>query len=220
MSVLLLCERALGLLNASDLRDLEDEHRVMLENLNFTSLLNTHAQREAVICARHFESVRDSLFNTYPWVFARRNAALTLAGGSVAGWRFVYSLPAGCAKIHELVQKYGTTPKYEQNGNQIACNASNVSAKYSVIVEDTTQWPMLFQDAFCSRLAQEICLAVGKPPALGAQAFQIFQFSIAEGYRTGIIDPGTKLDMQMNKATHNTQRLYNPSPEPEAPRRQ
>jgi hypothetical protein len=213
MSVFMLCERALGLLNASDLRELDSEDRALLENLNYDGLVNGHVQREAVVCARHFKSVRDGLFNTYPWVFARRNTPLNLSGGTMAGWRFVYSLPANCAKLHELVQRYGTTPKYEQTGDLIACNAANVSAKYTVIVEDEDQWPMLFQDAFCARLAQEISLSVTREPALGGQAFQLFQFAISEGYRTGIIDPGVKVDNSMINATQNTTRLFNPTPE-------
>jgi hypothetical protein len=212
MSVFMLCERAIGLVRGNRL-DLIQTEKDMLEALKYDDLAAAYVQDEAVSCARHFESVRDGLVNTYPWVFARRNAPLSLSGGSMAGWRFVYSLPADCVKLHELVQPHGTTPKYEQSGNTVGCDAKNVSAKYTVIIKDTTQWPMLFQDAFCARLAQEISLSVSGEPAMGSQAFQLFQFAISEGYRTGILDPGTKVDNNMTNATKNTTRLYNPTPE-------
>jgi hypothetical protein len=212
MSVFMLCERALGLVRGNRL-DLTDAETRLLENLDYTDLLKANVQEEAVSCARHFESVRDGLFNTYPWVFARRNTPLSVSGGSMAGWRFVYALPAACVKLHELVQPHGTTPNYEQSGNEVGCDAKNVSAKYTVIIKDVDQWPMLFQDAFCARLAQEISLSVSGEPAMSSQAFQLFQFTISEGYRTGIIDPGKKADNNMSNATQNTTRLFNPTPE-------
>jgi hypothetical protein len=212
MSVFMLCEQAVGLVRGNRLV-LSSSEKAMLEALNYDGLVAANVQDEAVSCARHFASVRDGLFNTYPWVFARRNAALGLAAGSMAGWRFVYALPADCVKLHELVQPHGATPKYEQAGNVVGCDAKNVSAKYTAIVTDTAQWPMLFQDAFCARLAQEISLSVSGEPAMSAQAFQLFQFAISEGYRTKILDPGTKTDNNMNNATQNTTRLFNPTPE-------
>jgi hypothetical protein len=212
MSVFMLCERAVGLVRGNRLM-LNGSQLSMLENLDYTGLAASNAQDEAVSCCRHFKSVRDGLFHTYPWVFARRNAQLSLAGGSMAGWRFVYSLPADCVKLHELVQPHGTTPKYEQTGNLVGTDAKNVSAKYSAVITETDDWPMLFQDAFCGRLAQEISLSVSGEPAMSSQAFQLFQFAISEGYRTGIIDPGIKTDNNMINATQNTTRLFNPTPE-------
>jgi hypothetical protein len=217
VSVLTLCERTLGLLDASDLRDLESDIVTLLENLNHKGLLAAYAPREAVACARHFASVRDGLFMTYPWVFARRNSALSLTGGNMPGWRFVYSLPSECVKLHAIVLPHGTSPAYEQAGTVVGCNARNVGARYSVVVEDTDDWPMLFQDAFCGRLAHEISLAVKGVPELGAQAFQLFQFAISEGYRTGAIDPGARLDNRFSNATWNTPKLFSPSPAAAAP---
>jgi hypothetical protein len=208
----MMCEKALGFLNASDLRDLDDDLKAMLESLDYDGLVNAHAQREAVACARHFASVRDGLFNTWPWVFARKNALLTQTAPPLAGWRYAYVLPGDCLKLHELVLKLGTTPKYEQTGNIVACNYTNVSARYSARVSDMTAWPMLFENALCALLAQEIAPAV-KAPEMAAQAFQMFRFAISEGYRTGIIDPGVKLDNNLANATLNTTRLFNPSPE-------
>jgi hypothetical protein len=207
----MLCERTLGILNASDLRDLEADHKTLLEALNYEGLVNAYAPREAQACARHFVSVRDGLFMTYPWVFARKIATLT-STTAVAGWRYAYSLPSDCVKLHQIVLKMGTTPKYEQYGNVVACNNANPSARYSAVVTNTAQWPMLFQDAFCGRLAQEIALSVTQFAELGGQAFEMFKFAINEGYRTGAIDPGIALDNNLVNATLNTTRLLNPTP--------
>jgi hypothetical protein len=212
MSVFMLCERAVGLVRGNRL-DLSSSEKAMLEALNYDGLTAANVQDEAVSCARHFVSVRDWLFNTYPWVFARRNAALGLSAGSMAGWRFVYALPGDCVKLHELVQPHGTTPKYEQAGNVVGCDAKNVSAKYTAIVTDAAQWPEPFQGAFRYRLAHEIALSVSGEPAMRAEALNSFESTISECYRTRIIDPGTKTDNNMNNATQNTTRLFNPTPE-------
>jgi hypothetical protein len=213
----MICERALGLARGKRL-ELTQQGKNLLEALDYDLLADGTYQEEAVTCARHFAGVRDGLFTTYPWVFARRNSVLSQTSGSMAGWRFVFAPPAGCVKIHELVQPLGTTPAYEQAHGKIGCNVKTVSARYSVIVEDTDDWPMLFQDAFCGRLAHEISLAVSGDPELGAQAFQLFQFAISEGYRTGAIDPGARLDNNLSDAAWNTTRLFSPSPSPAAAR--
>ena len=99
MSVFMLCERSVALVRGNRL-DLSTSEKNLLENLNYDGLVSANVQDEAVSCARHFESVRDGLFSTYPWVFARRNTPLTASGGSMAGWRVVYSLPSDCVKLH------------------------------------------------------------------------------------------------------------------------
>ena len=210
--VFMLCERAIGLVRGNRL-DLNSSERAMLEALNYEGLAAANAQDEAVSCVRHFAGVRDGLFETYPWVFARKNAVLSNAPGSMAGWRFVYALPADCLKLHTLVQPRGTTPQYEQAGDLVGCNAAQASAKYTAMVTDMNKWPMLFQDALCARLAYEMVLSVSGDPNMASQPFQMYQYSISEGYRTGIIDPGMKLDSNLSAATQNTTRFYNPTPD-------
>jgi hypothetical protein len=101
MSVFMLCERAVGLVRGNRL-DLSAAEKAILEVLNYDGLVAANAQDEAVVCAKHFPSVRDGLFHTYPWVFARKIANLSPAG-SVPGWRYAYSLPGDCVKLHEIV---------------------------------------------------------------------------------------------------------------------
>jgi hypothetical protein len=211
MSVFMLCERTLGLLRGNRL-DLSSSARAMLESLNYEGLTASQAQEEAVTCARHFAGVRDSLFHTYPWVFARRTADLSSAT-AFRGWRYAYNLPADCLKLHQIVQNHKATPRYEQIGNIVGCDRKNVSVRYTAPVSDTAQWVPLFQDAFCARLAGEIRISVlGESEGLGGQLFQLFQFAISEGYRTGIIDSGLSLDNNMTALTPWTTRLITPTP--------
>jgi hypothetical protein len=211
----MICERALGLIRGQRLEFPLPANRMRLEALDYEGLISGGAQEEAIACARHFPGVRDGLFNAYPWTFARRSGYLTSAGGigAMVGWRHVFLMPDDCVKLHELVLPHGTTPGFEVVGNLIGCDARDPVARYSAVVTDTDEWPMLFQDAFCGRLAWEMALAVTGSPELGAGAFQLFQFAISEGYRTGLIDPGARVDNNMASATRNTARLYSPAPD-------
>jgi hypothetical protein len=177
MSVFMLCEQALGLLNASDLRDLGTEGTTLLEALNYDGLVAARAQHEAVVCARCFASVRDKLLQAHPWLFARKDAPPAQLSASLSGWRFTYALPADCLKMLALVP--GTRPEtqnaealyyhgtgavslshYEIIGRTLCCNHKNVRLRYTARVADTTLWPPCFAGAFCSMLAAEIAPSV------------------------------------------------------------
>jgi hypothetical protein len=185
----------------------------LLEALNYSGLVTANAQDEAVCCVRHFEPVRDSLFYSYPWVFARNHARLTTTVATVLGWQHAYVLPANCLKVLQIVLPLRTTPMYEQLGTVLACDYENPGVRYTSLIPDPDDWDALFSDAFCARLAQEIALSVSGEPAMAEYAFQKFQFAISEGYRTGAIDPGMALDNKLAAATFNTTRMMSPTPQ-------
>jgi hypothetical protein len=192
MSVFMMCERALGLINASDLRDLDSEggHKAMLEKLDYDGLVNDHAQKEAVVCARHFAGVRDGLLISHPWVFARKSAAPAQLGGTApAGWKASYSLPADCLKALAVTRAEGESrgaapPEsefmwrrslfrhYEVIGRVLAANVSPLFLTYTAKVTDTNLWDGAFADAFCALLAVEIGGQIGGAPQLISLAAQ------------------------------------------------
>ncbi|GHV34469.1 hypothetical protein FACS1894187_05080 [Synergistales bacterium] len=190
MSVFLLCERALSLIRA---KRLDPALTAMVEALNYQGLINANAQEEAVTCVRHFAPVRDSLFALYPWVFARRSAALS-AGGAVAGWRYAYALPNDCVKVHTVIQGRGTAPEYERLGSTIATDASGVTVRYTAVITDANAWAAEFRDCFAARLAHEIAFAAIGQVEAASGALQLFQFLLSEAYRTGAIDGGASMD--------------------------
>ena len=59
-----LCEQAVGLLRGKRLI-LNGDELLLLNDLNYEGLANIHAQDEAVVCAMHFERVRDRLLQIY-----------------------------------------------------------------------------------------------------------------------------------------------------------
>jgi hypothetical protein len=187
----------------------------MLEGYEYQSLVEDHAQEEAIACCLFFESVRDGLFHTYPWVFARKTVQLGTPVGTppIAGWLYKYVLPGDCMRFLGIVMKHKTTRDYEQIEDTIECDVSPAVIRYTGRITNTDSWPMLFQDAFCARLALEIEPSVGAGMA-GASSrdylLQMFQYAVTEGYRTGIISPGIIADNYQSRVTKNTTSLYPP----------
>ena len=69
----------------------------MLEALNYEGLTAAHAQDEAVVCALHFERVRDKLLMMYAWKFVR--AVNTPTANELSGntrWKYYFPKPADC----------------------------------------------------------------------------------------------------------------------------
>jgi hypothetical protein len=221
MSVFMLCERALGLLNASDLRELDSEDRALLENLNYDGLVNGHVQREAVVCARHFPNVRDRLLQLHPWVFARKEVSPVEMSSPVEGWRFAYMLPTDCLKVLSLIDRphrhHGIHPHhyhghyhkatgamslqhYEQIGRVICCNFKDIHLRYTAKIENTDLWDPSYVDAFCSSLAMEIAPSVCSTPVIGASMAQamnvLAQSAILQAHRTGAVSEANELPTQ------------------------
>jgi hypothetical protein len=213
MSVYLLCEKTLGLIKAHNLWDITAAQKTMLENYQYQGLVDDHASKEVIACCLYFESVRDGLLHTYPWVFARKTVKLqtpeTVA--PIAGWKYRYMLPDDCMRLLTIIQQHKTIEEYEQIENTIECDVSPAVIRYTGEMANTEEWTMLFQDAFCARLALEIEPSVGLTGAnFRNYLLQLFQYSIAEGYRTGIISPGFAADNYKDQITQNTRSLYPP----------
>jgi hypothetical protein len=110
-----------------------------------------------------------------------------------------------------VVADLGTAPEYEQVGDLIGCNYKNISVKYTALIGDVKRWPALFQDAFCAKLAAEMSIALTVAD-VGERLFQMYQFSVSEAYRTGIIDAGLRLDNNITEASKNTKQMFTPTP--------
>jgi hypothetical protein len=219
----MVCEQTLGLLNATDLRDLPEADADLLENLDYKGLVESHAHHEAVVCARHFAQVRNKLLQEHPWVFARKTVMpAQLAHCSLPGWRYAYALPADCLKVLALVEMAGgafhhnnhsrylggyhqatgavVLEHYEQVGRSIGCNYKNINMRYTAEIKDTALWDPSFIDTFCATLASVIAHAVCGSPSLAITAARAMvdaaQASILQAHRTGAVSGCHELPRQ------------------------
>ena len=193
MSVFMICERIVSFIAGNRL-ELSGSHRAMLEALDYEGLTADFAQSEAVTVARHFAFVRDGLLSAYPWVFARKSAALPELVSCQMGWRFAYAAPADCLRILELLSMGKSIPTYEIIGNAVTCDYSDVTARYTARVDDVNLWPPMFVDAFCFRMAREICGVVSGSAGAAQMFGQNEETTIQEAYRLGIIDEGPRVE--------------------------
>ncbi|MDR1377767.1 MAG: hypothetical protein LBJ36_01755 [Synergistaceae bacterium] len=212
MSVFTLCERAIGLVRGKRL-ELTTGETAALESLNYSSLISSGAQEEAVTCCRHFAAVRDSLFHTYPWVFAMKAVAIsTLTTAAVLrGWKHGYNLPTDCLMPLRVMLGHKATSPYEQVGNVLLCDRNDGTLRYIRSVpttEGTNSWPPLFQDAFCARLAGEIAVAVTGTGELAEYLMSQYNLAISEAHRQKVIDADISMDNYGRGVTSSTTRYY------------
>ena len=183
----------------------------LLEDLDYEGLVNDHAQEEAVTCALHFETVRDTLFE-YPWAFSLRAAALSNKSVGVGGYRFLYQMPEDCVNVYKIVLPRGSAPDYIRIDDSIACDFDDVTLYYGIIVEDVEVWPPLFREAFIARLAATVSVAMAGLTNLSSMASQLFINAIEDAYRSGAINNSFSLDNSNMPVSVNTKRLVSPVP--------
>jgi len=216
MNVFMLCERAVGLVRGKRLI-LSSSEKANLEALNYEALTAAHVQDEAVVCALHFESVRDSLLQLYPWTFARKNEipAQLSPLNNESGWRYAYLLPEDLLKILAVIAKdkrvsyynadfrdLSEVPdiieamEYNVTGEYLYANRSPVRLLYQAKITDINKWDAAFQDVFVIKLAEAIAPAIRADAnviqGLENSATQIIQAAI----QNGLISADTGLQKQ------------------------
>lgn len=180
-----LCEQAVGLLRGKRLI-LNGDELLLLNDLNYEGLANIHAQDEAVVCAMHFERVRDRLLQIYPWTFARRSQSLG---------QFNREIPDTCLTVL-CVLKDGAPIDYNAIAldGDIPEDADEII--YTMQVEDVKKWPPIFCDVFIYSLAVEICPAVTGKPEYSQLLEQKAQELIHRAHQIGAIRAETRLTLQ------------------------
>lgn len=182
MTVFELCEQAIGLIRGKRLI-LSKEELGLLDNLNYKGLTEVHAQDEAIVCALHFERVRDRLQQIYPWTFARVHKRYSVSESRV--------LPSDCLTVL-CVLKDGEP--LDSEGNTIPSDTDEVI--YTQNVVNWAKWPPIFCDLFVYSLAIEICTAVTGKPEYVQLLEQKAQELIHRAQQIGAIKAETRLTLR------------------------
>ena len=182
VTVFELCEQAIGLIRGKRLILTATEHS-LLDNLNYSGLTAAHAQDEAVVCALHFERVRDRLQQIYPWVFTRAVKKYSASESRV--------LPSDCLAVL-CVLKDGEP--LDHDGDTIPSDADEVI--YTQNVVNWAKWPPIFRDVFVYSLAIEICPAVTGKPEYTQLLEQKVQELIHRAHQIGAIRAETRLTLR------------------------
>ncbi len=214
MSVFLLCEQAIGLIRGKRLILSADE-RNLLEALNYEGLCDAHAQDEAVVCALHFERVRDNLLQSFAWIFARATETPAQLSEGVPGWRYSFALPSDCLKVlavlaednrvnyyNEREQDLSKPPvlnellEWEEASGKLFTNRTPVHIRYTQKITDINLWSGAFVDAFVIKLAEAIASPVGASGDLIQVLEKQFEQTIQIAMSNGVINAETGLPKQ------------------------
>ena len=179
-----LCDQAIALLRGKRLI-LTPAELPELNELDYVGLAELHAQEEAVVCAMHFERVRDRLQEMYPWVFCRKQYQY----GEIRGKLPDDFLTMLCVMENEQPIEYEI-----KDGKLKPNNADKII--YTAQVKDVSQWPPIFCDVFVYALAIEICPAVTGKAEYVQVLEQKAQELIHRAQQIGAIKAETRLTLQ------------------------
>lgn len=163
-SVVDICNEAMDLLGAATIASL------------------TENSKEARLCNRRFDTVRDAVLRSHPWNVAMTRA--TLAKDAVApdfGFANQFTLPTSpyCLRVISFfnsyvnsdVAAYDSNVMYKIEGRKVLSNEGSCSITYIARVTDTELYDSLLSSAIAHKLASETAYAITGSNAI-SQAMQ------------------------------------------------
>ena len=169
--------------------DICNEAMDLLGAATITAL--TENSKEARLCNRRFETVRDQVLRAHPW-----NSAITrkeLAQDSAApafGFTYQYTLPTNpyClrvlsfwnANVDNEIAAYDSQNMFKVEGRKILTDESTCKIIYIGRVTDTEQYDSLLSSTVAHKLASEVAYAITGSNSIGQQMFQLYQARLAE----------------------------------------
>jgi hypothetical protein len=149
--------------------DICNEAMDLLGAATITSL--TENSKEARLCNRRFETVRDSVLRSHPWNVAITRASLAQDSvGPAFGFTYQYTLPTDpyCLRllafwnsnVNNEVAAYDSQVMYKVEGRKILSNEDTCNIVYVGRAEDTESYDSMLSSTIASALAAETAYAV------------------------------------------------------------
>lgn len=152
-SVVDICNEAMDLLGAATIASL------------------TENSKEARLCNRRFDTVRDAVLRSHPWNVAVTRASLAKDSDAPAfGFASQFTLPTSpyCLRVLSFwntsvdnnVAAYDSNVMYKIEGRKVLSNEGSCKITYISRVTDTEQFDSLLSSAIAHRLASETAYAI------------------------------------------------------------
>ena len=152
-SVVDICNEAMDLLGAATIASL------------------TENSKEARLCNRRFDTVRDAVLRSHPWNVAVTRASLAKDSDAPAfGFASQFTLPTSpyCLRVlsfwntsvNNNVAAYDSNVMYKIEGRKVLSNEGSCKITYISRVTDTEQFDSLLSSAIAHRLASETAYAI------------------------------------------------------------
>ena len=169
--------------------DICNEAMDLLGAATITAL--TENSKEARLCNRRFETVRDSVLRAHPW-----NVAITrkqLARDSEApafGFNYQFTLPTNpyCLRVLSLfnslvdsdIAAYDSQAMFKIEGRKILTDEDTCKIVYIGRITDTEQYDSLLSSAIATKLAAETAYAITGSTSVSQQMFAIYEERMRE----------------------------------------
>ncbi len=137
--------------------------------------------KEARVCARWYEPIRDQLLRTFAWNFAQRQVLLASMGDVPTGWQYRYRYPTDCVDLQRVFQSGNYHPGIEDDGLEMApfkiasdgeggrvilTDIEQAEALYTARVDDPNLFPADFVVALELTLAANIAMPMLAQPKI------------------------------------------------------
>jgi hypothetical protein len=145
-----ICNGALALLGAESISSLADD------------------AKQAVLCNRWYEQLRDEVLRGYPWNFATRRANLgaPLASNDprapVWEWSHGFLLPTDCLRVLETRDQV----IFRVEAGVLYSNDSSVYIRYIARIESAAEYDAQFKNALAARLAMALAMPITKSQSM------------------------------------------------------
>jgi hypothetical protein len=151
---------------------------------------DTDSSEEAVVCRRHYATVRDMVLRDFQWPFARKNVALALVEENpTSEWYYSYQLPADSLLFVKILSGIRNDHSdsvipyifaHGTSGTVIYTDRQEAEAMYIARIDDVQRYTPDFINAFALRLAMTILprLSGGDPNKMMPSIAQLYEFEI------------------------------------------
>lgn len=140
--------------------------------------------REAEICRRWYDFIRDTLLRSAPWGCARKTDTLALlkardfnaiwvAGDPEPPWAYVYSIPSDFLYPRYLFGFHKFTMANRLGARVVQTNAEHPVLTYTFLNTDPSTWDQGLIDAVIHGLAAAICMPISAKPQRAQQMVEI-----------------------------------------------
>ena len=157
-------------------------------------------------CRLAFGPCRDEVLQDFPWNFAQRCVALSLASGvEIPGWTYAYLYPADCMKVHAVTDIRGARNRgvvyteiwnYDillparmpfmvmshptiENARILLTDQVEAFAWYTQETDDLSIWSPLARSALSWKIAGELALALKADARLSQNASNAYTAAVS-----------------------------------------
>lgn len=169
--------------------DICNEAMDLLGAATITAL--TENSKEARLCNRRFETVRDSVFRAHPWNIAVTRKELAKDSESPAfGFTNQFTLPTDpyCLRVLSLFTSnvdsetaaYDSQAMFKIEGRKVLTDEGTCRIVYIGRITDTEQYDSLLSSTIATKLAAETAYAITGSTSVSQQMFAVYEERMRE----------------------------------------